>query len=71
MIDLYDAGFWEFTGFTGIDLLAIEVTGMYTDPVFDNLTYNPATPVPLPAGGALLISGVIGLGALRARNRAT
>lgn len=69
VIDLYDAGYWEFTGFTGIDRLIIAVSGTFTDPVFDDLTYNSATPVPLPAGGVLLMSGMLVLGHMRRRKQ--
>lgn len=59
---------FSFTGFTGLDLVTVSVEGSFTDPAFDDLTYN-ATAVPEPAPIALLGAGLLGLALHRRRVR--
>ncbi|PWR01799.1 hypothetical protein DKT77_14450 [Meridianimarinicoccus roseus] len=51
-----------FAGFIGLDRVRITATGSFTDPTFDNLTYEATAPVPLPAGLPLIFAGLGALG---------
>jgi hypothetical protein len=62
---------FNFAGFTGLDRVTMSVSGRFTDPNFDNLTFQAAaTQVPEPASLALLGIGLAGLSAMRRRQRA-
>lgn len=60
-------GTHNFVGLTGVDLVTFSVSGIWTDPSFDNLTYQ-ASSVPVPATLALLGLGLAGLGYTRKRS---
>ncbi len=53
---------YSFTGLTGVDLVTVSVSGNWTDPRFDNLTYEE---VPEPAIIAIFGLGLLGLGFAR------
>lgn len=59
-------GTHNFVGLTGVDLVTFSVSGTWTDPGFDNLTYE-ASSVPVPATLALMGLGLAGLGYTRKR----
>ena len=58
-VNAFDFGLLSFIGFTGLDLVKISVTGTFTDPTFDNLTYQAAS-LPEPATLTLLAMGQLG-----------
>ena len=51
---------YSFGGFTGLDLVTMSVSGTWTDPMFDDLTFETA--VPEPGTLALLGIGILALG---------
>jgi hypothetical protein len=51
---------YNFSGLTGVDLVTVSVSGTWTDPSFDNLTY--ASNVPEPTTIAILGLGLAGIG---------
>lgn len=70
-------GVWEFNTFDFVAGLTTErltfastTNGNFFGPALDNVSISQLAPVPLPAGGLLLIGGLAGLGALR-RTRKT
>lgn len=60
---------FNFVGFTGLDLVTMSVAGIWTDPWFDDLTYNAVAAVPEPAPFALLGMGLLGIGLHSRRKR--
>ncbi len=66
-VDALNYGSLSFAGlgFTGLDRVHIIVTGAWTDPTFDNLTYQVS--VPEPATVALLGLGLVSIGFARRR----
>lgn len=55
---------FNFSGFTGLDTVTMSVSGTWTDPSFDNLTFE----VPVPSSLMLLGIGLAGIGFVRKKN---
>lgn len=55
-----------FMGFSGLDLVTMSVSGTYTDPGFDNLTYEGVS-IPEPGTLGLLGIGLLAIGWAKAR----
>ena len=53
---------FNFLGFTGLDRVTMSVSGSFTDPWFDDLTFEASRAVPEPASLAILGLGLAAVG---------